>query len=142
MKAFFKPKALLYSTTKLRDIFHSNVSIPHQNYSNSTCAVVVFSHHRDVKVAFDDLDNAGLASDGVTLVAHNARRYFWDCDLIINNYFDSEKFAFNQIAQEFFSRLFQRGKYLALITGDKYDVNTISKIMARRQGHAEAWHFK
>lgn len=133
MKGFFKPKILLSKTQKLpvTPLNH------HLNY-----AVVVFSHHRDVQVALDDLDNFGLSHDSIVLIAQNVRRYSWSPKLEINNYFAPEKFDFNHIAQEFFLRLFQRRKYLVLITGNSEQVNVISKIMARRHGHAEAWLFE
>ena len=140
MKAFFKPKALLPITRKSPEISpRHSVSIHNKNDYDSTYTVVVYSHHRDVKVALDDLHNAGFSNDAITLIAHNARRYSWNYQLMINNYFDLNKFDFNHIAQEFFLRLFQKGKYLVLIKGEKADVNAISKIMARRDGHAEAW---
>ncbi|MEM8723610.1 MAG: hypothetical protein AAGE84_30745 [Cyanobacteria bacterium P01_G01_bin.39] len=143
MKAFFKPKALLGSITKLGELSgKSNLLIKSESASNSNYAVVVFAHHRDVKVALDDLDNAGFSHDWISLIARKAKRHSWYPELKVNDDFEPAKFNFNQIAQEFFCRLFQRGKYLVLIEGDKYDVNSVSKIMARRQGHAEAWYFQ
>lgn len=143
MKAFFKSKALLRNATKLKEISHNHsLSIQNKNASYGNYGIVVFSHHRDVKVALDDLRNAGVSHDEIILIARNARRYSWYPTLMIDSYFDSEKFNFNQIAQEFFLRLFQRGKYLVLIAGDKYQVNSVSKIMGRRPGHSEVWHFE
>lgn len=133
IKGFFRPKTLLGKTYKLP----ANPLNNHLTY-----AVVVFSHHRDVQVALDDLDNFGLSYDSFVLIAQNAQRYTWSPQLQIDNYFAPEKFDFNQIAQEFFLRLFKRKKYLVLITGNSKQVNAISKIMARRHGHAEAWHFE
>ena len=143
MKAFFKSKALLRNATKLKEISHNHsLLIQNKHDNHATYGIVVFSHHRDVKVALDDLRNAGVSQDGIILIARNARRYSWYPRLMINSYFDPEKFNFNQIAQEFFLRLFQRGKYLVLIAGDKYEVNSVSKIMGRRPGHSEVWHFQ
>lgn len=143
MKAFFKSKALLRNTTKLKDISHNHsLLIQNENENQASYGIVVFSHHRDVKVALDDLRNAGVSHDEIILIARNARRYSWYPRLLIDSYFDPEKFNFNQVAQEFFLRLFQRGKYLVLIAGDKDEVNSISKIMGRRPGHSEVWHFE
>lgn len=143
MKAFFKTKALLRNAIGLQEISHNhNLLIQNRNIRNSTYAVIVFAHHRDVKVALDDLENAGFSDDGITLIARNAKRYSWGSKLTINNYFNQDKFDFNQVAQEFFLRLFQRGKYLILIAGNQDDVNAASSIMGRRQGHAEVWHFE
>ncbi len=145
MKVFFNPKALLPIKSKLPKTLPCNSLLLHKKHGHDldlTYAVVVYSHHRDVKVALDDLKNAGCTTDDMILIAHNAKRYSWNHQLMINDYFDLKKFAFNHIAQEFFLRLFQKGKYLVLITGEKADVNAISKIMARRNGHAEAWNFE
>ncbi|MEM8674760.1 MAG: hypothetical protein AAGF83_12930 [Cyanobacteria bacterium P01_G01_bin.67] len=143
MKAFFKSKALLSKTTKLKELPSKNsLLIQSENAVNSNYAVIVFAHHRDVKVALDDLDNAGFSCDWISLIARKAKRHTWYPELIINDYFEPAKFDFNQIAQEFFLRLFQRGKYLVLVTGNKYDVNSASKIMARRPGHSEVWYFQ
>lgn len=143
MRVFFNPKALLPITRKLPQIpTDHNLLIQNKQGHNLTYAVVVYSHHRDVKVALDDLKNAGFATDDMILIAHNARRYSWNHQLMFNDYFDLKKFDFNHIAQEFFLRLFQKGKYLVLVTGEKADVKAISKIMARRDGHAEAWNFE
>lgn len=133
MKEFFRSDTLLRNTQKSLAISH---------HRNLTYAVVVFSHHRDVQVALDDLDNVGLSYESIVLIAQNAKRYLWSPELKVNNHFAPEKFDFNHIAQEFFLRLFQRRKYLVLITGNPENVNLISKIMARRYGHSEAWLFE
>ena len=143
MKAFFKPKALLNDSTKLRGIsHHSTQLISSKRNSNSTYAVVAFSHHRDVKVALDDLQHTGFSSDYMVLVARNIQRHSWCSKLITNNYFDAEKFDFGEAAQEFFSRLFSKGKYLVLISGKEYDVNYAAKVMGRRQDRSEVWRFE
>ena len=143
MKAFFKSKALLRNAIKLKEISHNHSwLIKNKDFNHANYGIVVFSHHRDVKVALDDLRNAGVSHDGIILIGRNARRYSWCPRLMIDSYFDPAKFDFNQIAKEFFWRLFQQGKYLALIAGDKYQVNSVSKIMGRRPGHSEVWYFK
>ena len=143
MKTFCKSKVLLGNSIKLRELSGNNSLLTaSNNTSNSNYAVVVFNHHRDVKVALDDLENFGLTCDGISLIARKADRYSWHPDLKINDYFESAKFNFNQIAQEFFCRLFQRGKYLVLITGNQDDVSFTSKIMGRRPGHSEVWYFQ
>lgn len=143
MKTFCKSKVLRDNSIKLRELSGNNSPLTaSKNTSKSNYAVVVFNHHRDVKVALDDLENVGLTCDGISLIARKAHRHAWHPELEINNYFESVEFNFNQIAQEFICRLFQRGKYLVFITGNQDDVNFTSKIMGRRPGHSEVWYFQ
>ena len=138
-----KPKALLNDTTKLKAISHHSCQlIREKRNSSSIYAVVVFSHHRDVKVALDDLRNTGFSSDYIVLVARNVQRHLWCSRLITNNYFDAEKFDFGKVAQKFFAQLFNRGKYLILISGKQHDVNYAAKVMGRRKDHVEVWCFE
>ena len=142
MIAFFRPQALFTDLAILKETKHKTL-LPNNNKANDSHshAVVVFSHHRDVKVALEELSYAGFSSDCLTLIARHAQRL--DCSgLVIKSCFDPKQFDFNQIAQDFFSRLFKRGKYLVLIDGGKYDVNAASKIASRRQNHAKVWHFE
>lgn len=142
MIAFFRPRALFTSTVKFRENKNKSLlSVQNNSKYQATNAVVLFSHHRDVKVALGELSDAGFSSDNLTLIARHARRYSWNPELIVNSYFDVAKFGFNQVALEFFRQLFQKGKYLVLITGSKQDVSVASKIMSRRQDHSEAWYF-
>ncbi|MEL6579990.1 MAG: hypothetical protein AAFQ14_09575 [Cyanobacteria bacterium J06621_12] len=143
MIAFFRPKALFAGTTTFKETTNRNfLSVKHCVSCNYTYAVVVFSHHRDVKVAVDELNCAGFSNDCLTLVARHAQKRLGDLELASNSYFDAQKFNFNQIAQEFFSRLFKKGKYLVLIKGSNKDVRIASKIISRRRDHAEAWLFE
>ena len=143
MIAFFRPRALFAGTTTFKETTNRNfLSVKSCANCNYTYAVVVFSHHRDVKVALDELDCAGFSHDCLTLVARHAQRRLGDLKLASNSFFDAQKFDFNQVAQEFFFRLFQKGKYLVLIQGSNKDVRSASKIVARRRDHAEVWLFE
>ena len=113
-----------------------------ENSSDSTRIVGVFSHHRDVKVALEELTEAGFPSNLITLIARNCQRHSWLSKVDTNSYFDGETFNFNRAANEFFQQLFQRGKYLLLIAGDEPDVIHAGEIIGRRRGHSEVWHCK
>ena len=143
MKTFFRPQTSLSENTRFSQIANNTPWLfPSKIDSNLARAVVTFSHHRDVKVALDDLANADFASDRMVLMARNAERYSWQSELTTCNYFDVEKFGLNQSDREFFWRQFQKGKYLLLISGSKYDIDSASKIMAYRRSHAEVWYLQ
>jgi hypothetical protein len=139
MITLFGARRLFTSPAKLQET--SNNNLKQFQSKSETLAVAVFSHHRDLKVALDDLHLAGFSDDWITLIARNTKRCCWCSELITKDYFDAEKFNFSKVAQEFFLKLFQRGKYLVLISGNEYDVDAASKIMSRRQNHAQLWQF-
>jgi hypothetical protein len=141
MITLFRAKALSTGTAKLNETPNKNLEQCPSQSCHETSAVAVFSHHRDLKVALDDLHRAGFSDDWITLTARNTKRCSWCSELITKNYFDAEKFNFSQAAQDFFLKLFQRGKYLVLISGDQHGVDAASKIMSRRQNHAKVWQF-
>ena len=141
MKTFFRSQTLL-SNNRFEAVSHDVRLIQNKHDSNLDNAVVVFSHHRDVRVALDDFRNAGQISDRLLLMARNAGRYSWHRELTTYNYFDVEEFNCSQADRDFFWRLFQRGKYLLLISGTRYDIDSATRIVARRRGHAEVWHFE
>jgi len=143
MIAFFKPRALFTGTTILKETTNKNLLLTrHCAASNQAHAVVVFSHHRDVKVALDELSCAGFSSDYLTLIARQAKKRLGSLDFATYNCFQPGKFDFNQVAREFFSRLFHKGKYLILIEGSSKDVRTASKIASRRRDRSEVWLFE
>ena len=142
MIAFFRPQ-VLFTDLAIPKETKAKTLLPNGNRANDyhSHAVVVFSHHRDVKVALDELSCAGFSSDCLTLIARHAKRL--DCsELVAKSCFDPQKFDFSQIAQDFFSKLFRKGKYLILINGGKHDVSAASKIMSRRSNRAKVWHFE
>jgi hypothetical protein len=141
MIALFRPRALVTELVKLTKPINQNLAVVQNNLCNETRAVVVFSHHRDLKVALDELRDAGFSDDWLTLMTRDVQRCSWCAELMTKNYFDAEKFDFNQVAQDFFFKLFRRGKYLVLISGNERDVDAASKIMSRRQNHAQVWQF-
>jgi hypothetical protein len=141
MITLFSPKALIAEIVKLEKPINQNLALVHDNLGNEPRAVVVFSHHRDVKVALDELHDAGFSKNWLTLMTRDVQSHAWCLELITKNYFDAEKFNFSQVAQDFFCQLFRRGKYLVLISGKEQDVDAASKIMSRRQKHAKVWQF-
>jgi len=141
MLSFFQPEALFTGKAQFKKISHKNL-LSAKHKSNKNRAVVVFAHHRDVKVALDELNYAGFSYDSLTLIARQAQRCLDDSGLITNSYFDPQKFDFNQVSQKFFLRLFKRGKYLVLVKASEHDVNAASKIMSCRRDRAEVWRFE
>ena len=142
MKTFFRPQTLLFENNRFEAVSYNARLIQNKCEGDVANAVIVFSHHRDVRVALDDFRNAGLISDRLILMARNAGRYSWHRELTAYNYFDVEEFDCIQADKDFFWQLFQKGKYLLLISGTRYDVDSATRIVARRRGHAEVWHFE
>ena len=141
MEVFFKPRVSLQNTTECQTILNSDRwSTQNEINSDLSRIVGVFSHHRDVKVALEELTEAGFSTNLITLIARNCQRHSWLPKLNTKNCFNDETFSFNRPAREFFQRLFQRGKYLLLITGDEQDLSYASSIIGRRRGHSEVWH--
>ena len=138
MKTLIRPRALL-SLVKTQ-AHKTNLA----SFSDSVCLdfeVGVFSSHRDVKVAIEELLEAGIESDRLTIVARNWHDRNWLEDLTVYNYFDEQLFGTNLDCQYFFQKLFRRGKYLLSIAGDTRNINA-GAIMSRRRGRAEVWCFK
>ncbi|MGF1588995.1 MAG: hypothetical protein ACFCU7_07095 [Pleurocapsa sp.] len=131
-------KTFLDSPTSLSSILRSGKI--EKSDTNATHLVGVFSNHRDVKVALEDLRDEGFPSNLITLIARNCQRYSWLPEINTTSYFNQEVFSFNQVAQNFFQRLFRRGKYLVLVKVNEQDVTSAGSIMGRRRGHAEVWH--
>ena len=139
MKTFLTSQTLLFEN-KSAAVSHNSRSTQNRNNANVAHAVIVFSHHRDVRVALDDFRDVGLISDRL-LMARKAERYSWRDRLTAYNYFDVEEFDCSQADRDFFWQLFKKGKYLLLISGNRDDLNFASRIVARRRGHAEVWCF-
>ncbi len=142
MKTFLQPEVLPASNTQFAEISSHQKLMQAKCNSSSNYVVVAFAHYRDLKVALDELDDTGFSSDYIVLVARNIQRHSWCSQLITNNYFDPEKFDFGEAAQKIFSRLFNRGKYLVKISGNKHDVDYAAGVMGRRQARAKVWHFE
>ena len=142
MKIFFRPQTLLSERNRFAAVSDNTRLIQNKCNDDLTNAIIVFDHHRDVRVALDDFRNAGFESDRLLLIARNAGRYSWHRELTSYDYFDVEEFDCSQADRDFFWRLFQKGKYLLLVSGTEYDVNSATRIVARRRGHAEVWHFE
>ncbi len=138
MKTLIHPKALFSNIVKAE--VHSSNDFPTNNNAGITHEVGVFAHHRDAKVAIEDLQEAEFSLDKITLVARNAWHHRWLGDLTIYSYFNQELFDSNQIARRYCQKLFQQGKYLLLVTEKENNLNA-GKIMGRRRGHSEVWYF-
>lgn len=132
-------KTLLDSHT-LSGIFGSRKIISNTSNTSFDRIVGVFSHYRDVKVALEELLEAGFPTSMIKLTARNCQHHSWLAEVTTNNYFDESTFNCDRAARKFFRRLFQRGKYLMLVTGNEHDVTYASSIMGRRRGHSEVWH--
>ena len=138
MIAFFKPATLFSDRTESKAASHKDWGST-KGKSNFNSAVVVFAHHRDVKVALDELDSAGFSHDNLTLIARQAKRCVGYSEIITHDWFDRQQFDYDRISQELFLRLFNRGKYLVLVNGSQADVNAATKIMSRRRDRAKVW---
>lgn len=105
-----------------------------------TCEIGVFINHRDVKVALEELQEAGFSLSEITLITRRWRDD-WLRGVNVCQSFQAEFFGSNETAQNFFQKLFKRGKYLLLLTGETKEMNSAGSIMGRRQAHADVWQF-
>ena len=128
---------LLFHRFKNLENSSNSPSFSKTNTSSSPVAVGMFSHHRDAKVAIEELIKAGFSPNWITLIARNFERYSWLTGLNLSDRLD--EFSFNRNFQHFFQRLFQRGKYLILVTGTENEINSASTIMGRRLNHGKVW---
>ena len=108
--------------------------------SDSSQIVGVFSHHRDVRVALEELTDAGYPIGLVKLMARNCQRHSWLPEISTYDCFDDDAFASDRTAQNFFQKLFRRGKYLSLVAASGQELNSVSSIVGRRRKHSEVWH--
>ena len=138
MKVFFKPDILL-NTAEYQTLTSDRWLTRNKTDSDLSRIVGVFSHHRDVKVALEELTEAGFSTNLVTLIARNCQRHSWLSKVNTRDYFNDD-FSFNRATNDFFQRLFQRGKYLLLIAGDEPDLSYASSIIGRRRGHSKVWY--
>ena len=141
MKSLIHPKELLSNITKAK-VQNSHNLTPSKNCDIQPAHEVgVFASHRDVLVAIEELLEAGFSLEGIALVARQAKHHDWQEDFTIYDNFDEELFGSNEIDRYFFLRLFERGKYLLLVTGTEQDLKSIGAIIGRRRGHGEVWYF-
>ena len=158
MKSSIYPKELFSNITKAKVRDSHNLTHTKDSDVKPAHEVGVFASHRDVLVAIEELLEAGFSLDGIALVARQARRNFagvrpvefteqeakhhdWQEDFTIYDNFNVELFGSNEIDRYFFLRLFERGKYLLLVTGTEQDLKSIGAIIGRRRGHGEVWYF-
>ncbi len=133
MTAFLTPTTWLFNSVKSDSVTKIN--------SKSTHVVGVLSNHRDVKVALEELQDAGYPAHWITLFARDIRGYSWSPELIIYDCWNEKSFDFAGNAQYFFRRLFQRRKYLILVAANGSNVNSAGKIIGRRRKYARVWYF-
>ena len=108
--------------------------------STSAQVIGVFSHHRDVKVALEDLIEAGFPSSLITLVTSNHLYNTWFSELKTGSDLDWRFFDPDHSILSFFLRLFKKSRYFLLVQGDEVDLNSAGSIMGRRRGHGNVWH--
>jgi hypothetical protein len=102
--------------------------------------VGVFLHHRDAKVALEELRNAGLPMGWIALIARNGKRYNWMPDLTVCDRFDED--GFSEESWQFFHKYYKRGRYLVIIEGTDDAIRYAQAIMSRRRGRSEVWHLQ
>lgn len=112
--------------------------------NNQNCyqkVVGVFFHHRDVKVALEDLTEIGFPVNKISLIARDCKRYDWNDNLQICDRFDTNLLKLPEALIHLLQKYFNRGKYLTIVSGTKADVERASAILNRRPKHAKVWHF-
>ncbi|MGV2831115.1 hypothetical protein [Myxosarcina sp. GI1(2024)] len=102
--------------------------------------VGVFVHHRDAKVAIEDLRDAGFPLNWIKLISRDCWRYHWLDGLHTCDRFDGQFFGTSDQCWRFFQRLFQRGKYLIAIEAPGHSLEYAEAILSRRRGRGEVWH--
>ncbi|WP_052055586.1 hypothetical protein [Myxosarcina sp. GI1] len=107
---------------------------------NNSRTVGVFLHHRDAKVALQDLQDAGFPLKWITLISQNCWQYSWLKGLRTCDRFNKHFFNSSDKSWQFFQRLFQRGKYLIAIEAPSNSLRCAEAILSRRRGHGEVWH--
>lgn len=111
----------------------------HQNYAQKV--VGVFFHHRDVKVALEDLKEIGFPISKVSLVARDCKQYHWNESLQICDRFDTNLLRLPETLIRVLQKYFNRGQYLTIVSGSQTDVEIASAILSRRPKHAKVWYF-
>ena len=102
MKTLMKPKVSLSDTVGLKELKSGNCLFPTEKLDSDLARVVgVFSHHRDVQVALEELKDAGYPFNWITLIARNCQQYNWLPNLIIDECFNEKAFDLNRISQDF-----------------------------------------
>ena len=128
-------KVILNSSTSLQEIDPINL-----DGSTSAQVVGVFSHHRDVKVALEELSEAGFPGSLITLITSNHQYNDWFSELNTANDFNWQLLDSNHGIWNFFRRLFKQSNYFLLVQGNEADLNSAGSIMGRRLGHGTVWH--
>lgn len=124
-------------TTALEKGKTQTKSVRVNSYSRT---VGVFVHHRDAKVALEDLQDAGFPLDWVTLISRDCLKYSGLKGLHTRDRLDKQFFNSSENCWQFFQRLFRRGKYIVAIEAPTNSIGCAEAILTRRRGHGEVWH--
>ncbi|BAZ46157.1 hypothetical protein NIES4102_31860 [Chondrocystis sp. NIES-4102] len=103
-------------------------------------AVGIFSHHRDVKVALEELREVGFPLNKINLIARNYQKHDWNYGLEICDRPDFNLFKLPTFLIPVLQSYFNKGKYLAIVSGTQADIKMAGSILARRPKHAKVWH--
>lgn len=128
---------LPHTETKASNLSSKTTTTQAGNYTRT---VGVFRHHRDAKVALEDLRDAGFPLNWIKLISRNCWRYDWLAGLHTCDRFDGKFFDTSDSCWQFFLRLFQRGKYLIAIEAPSNSLHYAEAILSRRRGHGKVWH--
>jgi hypothetical protein len=112
--------------------------------NNKNCyqkAIGVFFHHRDVKVALEDLTEIGFPANKISLIARDCKQYNWNIPLQICDRLDNNLLKLPESLIRLLQSYFNRGKYLTIVSGTQADIEIASAILNRRPKHARVWHF-
>ncbi|MCU0537869.1 MAG: hypothetical protein MUD14_28625 [Hydrococcus sp. Prado102] len=107
---------------------------------NQPCVVGVFHHHRDVKVAISQLQDAGIPMGWIVALARDYRRYDLLSGIKVSDRFEEQLLDVAPGDRMFFYKRFQQGKFLVVVEGDENAIRFAGAIMSRRRGHSEVWY--
>lgn len=110
------------------------------NYNYSK-VVGVFFHYRDVKVILEELSIINFPLDRINLIARDCKKYEWNNHLQINEQFNNHLLQLPEPLNQRFLSYFNRGKYLAIVSGTQSEIKIVNNILNFRPKHTQVWYF-
>ena len=119
-----------------------STGIKHPPKHRTTSAVGVFFHHRDVKVALEELAEINFPLNKVSIIARDGKQYNWNDDrLKICSRFNANLLELPESLRYLLHHYFNRRRYLVLVSGVETEIKIASKILSRRPKHCEVWQW-
>lgn len=135
-----KQKELTHNSNQIKSENENNNALLENQKALEQATIGVFFHHRDVKVALEELNYAGFPLTSLTLMAKNSQRHSWLSGLKILSHFEQEVFNFSQECQQFFHKYFRRGKYILVVQGTEDMLHFAGQVLSRRRQHSKVWY--